>query len=155
MRHAYFGRKLSRTKNERQQLFRNLLRALIAHGAITTTVAKAKSVAPAMEKMITKAKVGTEVAKRAIFADLGGDKEHTQMLMDMAKTRFANRTSGFTRLIKLGARSGDAAEMVQLSFVDAPIVEVKKEVPVKKEEKTKPVKKEVKPKVVKKPAAKK
>ncbi len=154
MRHAYFGRKLHRTTNERQQLFRNLLRALIAHGKVITTLAKAKSVAPAMEKLITKAKSGTEAARRGVFADLGGDKESTKALMDMAKTRFSPRTSGFTRVIKLGARQGDAAEMVELSFVDAPVVvEAKKEI-VKSKEKVKPEKAQ-KPKVVKKTTAKK
>ncbi len=152
MRHAYFGRKLHRTTNERQQLFRNLLRALIAHGSIKTTIAKAKSVVPAMEKLITKAKSGTEAAKRELFADLGGDKQSTQMLLDMAKTRFAARSSGYTRLVKLGSRQGDAAEMVELSFVDAPIViEPKKEI-VKKKAEAKPEK--AAKKVVKKPTKK-
>lgn len=154
MRHAIFGRKLHRTKNERQQLFRNLLRALIAHGRLTTTIAKAKSVQPTMEKLITKAKTGTEHARRGILADLGGDKESTQSLMGMAKTRFNQRVSGFTRLVKLGARQGDAAEMVELSFVDAPVViEPKKEI-VKNKEEVKKVK-AAKPKVVKKTPAKK
>lgn len=120
MRHSYFGRKLSRTTNERQQLFRNLLRALIAHGSITTTMPRAKAVQPSMEKLITKAKVGNDSTKRAIFAQLG-DKDATRELLGMAQTRFEKRSSGFTRIIKLGLRTGDAAEMVQLSFVDAPV----------------------------------
>ncbi|MBI2404680.1 50S ribosomal protein L17 [Candidatus Gottesmanbacteria bacterium] len=124
MRHSYFGRKLSRTTNERQQLFRNLLRALITHGSITTTMARAKAIAPSMEKLITKAKVGNDPTKRAIFAQLG-DKDATRELLGMA--------------IKLGLRTGDAAEMVQLSFVDVPVA-----VSISVEKKEKKPKKEVK-----------
>ncbi len=121
MRHAYFGKKLSRTKNERRRLFRNLLRDLISHGKIVTTLSKAKAVQPLMEKLITKAKIGSQQKEREIFAVLT-DKEHTDRLLDMAKTRFAHRSSGFTHIIKLGFRSGDATEKVRLGFIDEEIV---------------------------------
>lgn len=153
MRHSYFGRKLSRTTNERQQLFRNLLRALIAHGTITTTIARAKAIQPAMEKLITKAKVG-EHKKREIFAALG-DKDATREIVEMGKIRFEKRSSGFTRIIKLGLRPGDAAEMVQLSFVDQPVAIVPTEiVSTKKKAILKKPKKEEKSKKPKRKTAK-
>ncbi|MBI3576438.1 50S ribosomal protein L17 [Candidatus Gottesmanbacteria bacterium] len=147
MRHSYFGRKLSRTVNERRRLFMILARELIAHGQITTTLAKAKAVQPLVEKLITRAKKGSQRDKRLVFHVLA-DKSSTTSLMEYAKTRFGSRTSGFTRIVKLGPRVGDATEEAMLSFVDAPIVTgtVISE-----------TKKEIKPptKLVKKPVAKK
>lgn len=125
MRHATFGRGLSRTVNERRRLFMNLARELIVHGQITTTLAKAKAVQPLVEKLITRAKKGKEANRRLVLAVLA-DKTITAMLMDFAKTRFVSRTSGFTRIIKLGPRLGDATESAMLSFVDAPVEKVKK-----------------------------
>lgn len=118
MKHGYFGRKLGRNKDERKRLFRNLSSALIMHGRIHTTLAKAKSIQPMVEKLITQVKRGTNGAvgevKKTLF-----DNVTYQTLADMAKTRFTTRTSGYTRIIKLGTRVGDAAEMVYLEFVDA------------------------------------
>lgn len=121
MRHSYFGRKLSRTVNERRRLFMMLARELMVRGTITTTLAKAKAVQPLVEKLITRAKKGSDVDRRRVLSVLA-DRMITKNLMDQAKTRFAARTSGFTRIVKLGPRLGDATEMVKLSFVDAPIV---------------------------------
>lgn len=98
-----------------------LARELIEHGQITTTLAKAKAVQPLVEKLITRAKKGKEADRRLVFEVLA-DKAMTATLMDFAKTRFANRTSGFTRIIKLGPRLGDATETAMLSFVDAAVV---------------------------------
>ena len=123
MRHSNFGYKLSRTKNERQQLFRNLLRALIIHGKITTTRAKAKAIVPTIEKLITKAKEGSEEKRRAALSVLV-DKKVTAQLWEMGKTQFANRQSGFTQIIRLGLRRGDATEEVQLRFVDEAVAMV-------------------------------
>lgn len=117
MRHGYFGKQLSRTKNERRILFRNLARELILHGKIITTKAKAKAVQPIVEKLITKAKSGTDEKKREIYSVLT-DSSIVQMLASDAKHRFVNRSSGFTRIIKLGPRRGDGAEEVILSFID-------------------------------------
>lgn len=125
MRHATFGRGLSRTVNERRRLFMILARELIEHGQITTTLAKAKAVQPLVEKLITRAKKGSESDRRLVFEVLA-DKKITAQLMDFAKTRFAKRTSGFTRIIKLGPRLGDATEEAMLSFVDAAVEKIKK-----------------------------
>lgn len=106
--------KLSRTKNERRRLFQGLARDLIIYGSIRTTLGKAKAVKPIIEKLVTLAKKGSvrEVAKMLASRDI------EKKLNDDAKTRFAKRTSGFTRIIKLGKRLGDATEEVLLQFVD-------------------------------------
>ncbi len=121
MRHAVFGKKLSRTKNERRRLFAGLVRDLILRNGITTTIAKAKAVQPLIEKLITKAREGSEVNRRRVDAVIT-DRKITAQLFDEAKTRFAARTSGFTRIIKLGKRKGDATDIALLSFVDEKVV---------------------------------
>jgi large subunit ribosomal protein L17 len=149
MRHAYFGRKLSRTKNERRRLFQNLERSLLIHGSVTTTLAKAKAFQPIIEKLITKAKSGTNAALIQIRKELV-DRESVQLLLADAKTRFNGRNSGYTSIVKLGKRQSDASEMALIRFVDAKIeksaivatekkekVTGTKEKTVKKTEKTK------------------
>lgn len=118
MRHAVFGRKLNRTVDERRRLFMILLRSLFGSGKIVTTVAKAKAVRPMAEKLITKAKSATRSDMRQIRKVLA-DRVTVGILMDWAKTRFTKRTSGFTRMVRVGRRLGDASETVELSFVDA------------------------------------
>ena len=114
MRHSVFGRKLSRTKNERRRLLQGLARDVIVRGSIRTTLAKAKAVQPMVEKLVTLAKKGSfkEIEKSLASKDI------EKLLAGDAKTRFANRNSGFTRIIKLGKRLGDATEEVFLQFVD-------------------------------------
>lgn len=121
MRHSVFGRKLSRTKNERRRLFAGLLRDLILHNAISTSIAKAKAVQPIVDKLITKAKLGKDSDRRNVTAVLI-DRKLTEKLFDDANTRFSTRNSGYTRIIKLGKRKSDATEMCMLSFVDENIV---------------------------------
>ncbi len=145
MRHRVFGRKLSRNTNERRRLFMVLSRELIARGQIKTTLAKAKAVQSMVEKLITKAKRGSASSKRQMYKVLA-DGESVQALLAWAKTRFSARSSGFTRIVKLGARAGDASEEVFFSFVDpAPAIVPQ---PLEKKEEKKPAKIE-KPKVVK------
>lgn len=156
MKHGYFGRKLSRTNNERRRLFMVLIRDLVTKGSIRTTLAKAKAVQPLVDSVITSVKKGTNASlshARKVLAD----EKVLSVLTDMTKTRFAKRTSGYTRIIRLGLRRGDAAEAVQFEFVDpapvaAEVVKTKKiaEAPKKVEEAAvvskKPVKKTVKSK---------
>jgi len=156
MRHSVFGRNFSRTSDERKRLFTGLVRSLLISDSIVTTLAKAKAVQPMVEKLVTRAKLGKQSDLRRIMRTIP-DREIAKRLMEDAKTRFAGRNGGYTRIIKLGKREGDATEMVQFSCVDTRVVtEViapkKKEVgpvekAVKKEEK--PKKQEVK-KTVKK-----
>lgn len=163
MRHGYFGKKLSRNTNERRRLLMVLARQLIRYGSIETSLTKAKAVQPMVEKLITKAKAGTHVSQQQMMKNLA-DPSSVQTLLSWAPTRFANRNSGFTRIIKLGTRLGDGTEKVALSFVDpAPIVtpqtalekkESKKEVKAAKPRERKS--KAIKPKrTVKKTSAKK
>lgn len=119
MRHSVFGRKFSRTKNERRRLFQGLARDFIRRGSIRTTLAKAKAVQPLVEKLVSHAKKAnsSNVHGRQIRKVLA-DKATEKFLLADALTRFAARTSGFTRIVKLGPRMGDAAEEVMLQFVD-------------------------------------
>lgn len=121
MRHGIFGKQLSRTANERKSLIRNIMRSLILHGAIKTTKAKAQATQRAIEKLITKAKKHTDAAKRDVLATLP-DKEVVKHFYSMVETRFANRTSGYTRIVKIGVRLGDSSEQVILGFVDEEVV---------------------------------
>ncbi len=143
MRHAVFGRKFSRTKNERRRLLQGLVRDVIVRGSIKTTVAKAKAVQPLVEKLVTKAKKGDRASKIQLGKVIDHDLIEKQLLND-AKTRFGSRQSGFTRIVRLGSRTGDAAEEVLLQFVDERIVA---EVVAPKEEKA-----AVKTKSIKEPA---
>lgn len=129
MRHRVFGKQLSRTKNERRRLLQGLARELILRGSITTTIAKAKAVQPMVEKLVTRARAGsTESIKRVL-----SDWQSMRLLLSDAKTRFGTRTSGFTRIVKLGSRAGDSAEKVLLQFVDPRAIPEKK--PVEKKTK--------------------
>lgn len=152
MRHSYYGKKLSRTKNERRRLFQGLARDMILRGRITTTLAKAKAVQPLIEKIITNAKKGTNAGVNEVRKVLA-DKKSVDAFLKDAKTRFADRTSGYTRIIKLGIMRSDASNMATLSFVDerveTDVIPMKKG--NKKEGKVegKKVKIEKKPKIVK------
>jgi large subunit ribosomal protein L17 len=123
MRHRYFGRKFSRTKNERHRLFLGLLRDLIIHGRIITTLSKAKAVQPLIEKMISKAKKAKDDTGASLYVIRRtlSDKAVIKHLLEDAKYRFVSRSSGFTRIIKIGPRLGDTAHKVVLEFVDAPV----------------------------------
>lgn len=145
MRHSVFGRKFSRTKNERKRLLQGLVRDLLLRGAIRTSLPKAKAAQPMIEKLITKAKDGSRASLNQIEKVLASkDIEHA--LIADAKTRFGNRTSGFTRIIHLGKRLGDATEEVLFQLVDEKVIA---EVVKPKVEEKKPVKKSVR-KAVKK-----
>ena len=155
MRHGVFGKQLSRSKNERRRLRQNLLRDLFKRGAIVTTKAKAQSVRGLAEKIITKAKNGSEQKKREVIAELT-DKNIVEILWERARVQFKNRSSGFTRVSIMGQRRGDAATSVTLSFVDEEVkkVESKASETAKKIETKKEVK-GVKEKTVKKKSTKK
>lgn len=127
MLHGVFGRKLKRNKDQRRRLFMQLSREMFMHGRVKTTIAKAKAVQPLVEKLVTKAKGATNADIMEIKKSMS-DAAAEKQLLEMAKTRFSKRTSGFTRIVKLGKRMGDSSEMVFLEFVDAaPVKEVKAE----------------------------
>lgn len=118
MKHGYYGRKLGRNKDERRRLFMILTRSLIESGRVKTTLAKAKAIQPMVDKLITKAKSGASGSLNAAWGVLS-DVDSYKKLLGFAKTRFTTRNSGYTRIIKLGTRVGDASDMVYLEFVDA------------------------------------
>jgi large subunit ribosomal protein L17 len=117
MRHQRSGKKLGRTSAHRKALYSNLAGALIEHGRIETTEAKAKAVKPLAEKMITLGKRGDLHARRQALASLRSNDVVHRLFADVAP-RFADRAGGYTRIVKLGPRQGDAADMVYLEFVD-------------------------------------
>jgi large subunit ribosomal protein L17 len=123
MRHRMAGRRLSRSTGHRKALFRNLIRDLFIHERITTTEAKARSVRPEAERLITKAKRGLAMegnrvhAQRQVVSYLN-DKTVAKKVFDVFGPRYAERPGGYTRMVKLGKRQGDAAEMVVLELVD-------------------------------------
>src|SRR5919198_3678476 len=117
MRHHRAGKKLGRDSAHRKALYANLAGSLIEHGRIKTTEAKAKAVKPFAEQMITLGKRGDLAARRQAIAELRSQDVVHQLFADVAP-RFADRPGGYTRIVKLGPRNGDAAEMVYLELVD-------------------------------------
>ncbi|MBT6257984.1 MAG: 50S ribosomal protein L17 [Alphaproteobacteria bacterium] len=111
------GRKLNRTSQHRQMLFRNMSQALIRHEQIVTTLAKARELRPVVEKLITLGKRGDLHARRQAFARLR-DNDMTSKLFEVLGKRYADRNGGYTRIIKAGHRYGDAASMAVIEFVD-------------------------------------
>jgi large subunit ribosomal protein L17 len=117
VRHRKAGRKLGRDAAQRRALYSNIASALIEHGRIKTTEAKAKEVRPIVEEMITLGKRGDVAAHRQAVAFLRS-KEIAHVLFSEVAPRFAERQGGYTRIIKIGPRQGDAARMVYLELVD-------------------------------------
>jgi len=117
MRHRVHGRKLGRTSSHRKALFRNQLTALFTHERIITTVPKAKELRPIAERMVTLARTGTLAARRRVGAMIS-DKEIARRLFDEIAPRFADRPGGYTRIMRLGRRHGDNAELAIIEFID-------------------------------------
>ena len=117
MRHARSGKKLGRDSAHRKALYSNLAGALITHGRIETTEAKAKAVRPYAEKLITLGKRGDLHARRQAMAALRSNDVVHKLFADIAP-RFSERNGGYTRVVKLGPRQGDAAQMALLELVD-------------------------------------
>jgi large subunit ribosomal protein L17 len=170
MRHAVKGRKLGRTTSHRTALFRNQLQSLMESERIITTLPKAKELRPIAEKVITRGKHGTVHDRRWALQWLL-KRELVKKVFDEIAPRFTERPGGYLRIVKLGPRQGDGAEMAVLELVEreaaaAPAeapkeTKAKKEPKPKKEAKEKPAKekpaKEAKPKKAagdKKPAKK-
>lgn len=151
MKKRVFGRKLGRERDSRRALFRSLVRSLFEHGQIKTTRAKAKAIQPEVDRILSIAKKGDITAQRRVFARLGNDKQTTKKAFSATKLAFKGRSSGFTRIVNLGARRGDNVEVVRLEFVE----NIFPPTPKKKETKKKTVKKAAKTKGTKKTKAKK
>ncbi|OQY49127.1 MAG: 50S ribosomal protein L17 [Anaerolineaceae bacterium 4572_78] len=117
MRHRVAGRKLGRKSAQRKALLRGLATELIRHGKIQTTEAKAKSVQPVVEKLITLAKRGDLHARRLVAGRLY-DPAILQKLFDELAQIYESRHGGYTRIYKLGPRKGDGAPMAFIELVD-------------------------------------
>jgi large subunit ribosomal protein L17 len=117
LRHRKSGRKLGRDSAHRKALYANLAGALIEHGRIRTTEAKAKEVRPIVEEMITLGKRGDLAAHRQAVAFLRSKAAAHKLFADVAP-RFSDRPGGYTRIVKIGPRQGDAAQMAYLELVD-------------------------------------
>lgn len=124
MRHRVAGRKLGRSKDERVALRRILIKQLFEHERIRTTEAKAKAIRSQAEKLITLAKRGNQKgdaamvhARRLVAARLS-DPKIVKKLFDDIAPRYVERQGGYTRILKLGLRQGDAAEMALIELVE-------------------------------------
>ena len=124
MRHAVAGYKLGRTKGARIALRRNLIKQFFTHERIKTTKAKAAAIRGEAERLITLARNSAnssdseKVAARRLAVSKLGDDQLIKRLFDEIAPRFASRNGGYTRVIKLGPRLGDSAEMVILELVE-------------------------------------
>lgn len=116
MRKNVFGRKLSRDKNERKALFKSLMSSLVIHEKIETTEAKAKAIRPEIEKLVTKAKKGSNSAKLVLEKSLS--RPAFEKMVKEIGPRFNKRQGGYVRLIKLGRRFGDDSPTVIIEWVD-------------------------------------
>ena len=115
MRHRVSGRKLDLPTDQRMALLKGLVRSLIQHDKISTTETRAKEVRVIAEKVITRAKDNTLHSRREARRILN-DEDLVKRLFDTVAPKFAERPGGYTRMIKLGARRGDAAPMVRLEL---------------------------------------
>jgi len=119
MRHRKDHRKLSRTREHRKALLRNLVTSLIAHERIETTLAKAKEARRLGERMITFAKRGDLASRRHVARFVHGE-DNVKKLFDTVAPWYETRNGGYTRILKLGRRLGDAGEMALLELVKSP-----------------------------------
>lgn len=133
MRKKVFGRKLNRNRRSRTALFRSLSKAMIMHGSIKTTRAKAKALEPELDRLMGLVAEGSLASRRQALSMLANDRKVTDMLFEKYASLAQSRKSGFTTSALLPPRRGDSAEMMQISWVEVPVSE--KEVVEKKEEK--------------------
>lgn len=117
MRHGKKGNHLGRTDSHRKAMLSNMASSLIIHKRIETTLAKAKELRKYVEPLLTRAKEDTTHNRRIAFSYLN-DKESTKELFGVVSDKIADRPGGYTRIIKLGARLGDAAEVALIELVD-------------------------------------
>ena len=117
MRHNISGRKLNRTSSHRKAMFSNMVNALIKHEQITTTLPKAKELRPIIEKMVTLSRQNDLHSRRQAISKLQ-DNDMVKKLFEVLGPRYAERTGGYTRIIKAGFRYGDSAPMAVIEFVD-------------------------------------
>ncbi len=130
MRHLKSGRKLNRSMSHRSALYRNLVASLMTYDRIRTTDAKAKEVRRFADRMVTLGKEGTLAARRRAAAFMRSPSAVSRLFADVAP-RFSDRAGGYTRIVKLGFRPGDAAQMsmIELTGSSATVETAKKKRP--------------------------
>jgi len=116
MRHCKKGRKLNRSLGHRKALYRNLVSSLVKHEKIETTLAKAKAIKGKVERLVTVARKGDLPARRRLLKVFYA-KELVEKMLKEIGPRFKSRSGGYTRIVKLGPRSSDKAEMARLEFL--------------------------------------
>ena len=136
MKHRLKGKKLNRTSSHRKALLKNLAQALIKHEQILTTLIKAKSLKPVVDKLITIGKKGDLHARRQAITKLGNTKLVAKIFDVLAK-RYEKRNGGYSRVIRAGFRYGDDAPMAIIELVDRDAEAKKVDLKKKTEEKTK------------------
>ncbi len=117
MKHRIKGKKLNRSSSHRKALFKNMAQAIIKHEQIITTLPKAKTMKPIIDKLITLAKKGGLHSRRQAFSKLRDNKMVTK-LFEILASRYADRKGGYTRVLKAGYRYGDSAAMAVIELVD-------------------------------------
>jgi large subunit ribosomal protein L17 len=115
--HRVTGRRLGRTSSHRLHMLANLAVAIIRYERVKTTEAKAKEVRGVVDRMIVTAKRGNLAARRSLVAEIPHEPLIVDKLMGEIATKYAERSSGFTRIVKIGERLGDAAPIVQIELV--------------------------------------
>jgi large subunit ribosomal protein L17 len=115
--HRIGGRKLGRKQGPRLALYKNLTVSVLRYERVKTTEAKAKEIRGRVERMITLAKRGDLSARRAVLAEFPNEPLVVTKLFDEIAPKYADRNSGFTRIVKIGQRQGDAAAIVQIELV--------------------------------------
>ncbi len=117
MAHGVDGRKLGRKTGPRKALYRNLIVAILRYEQVKTTEARAKEIRGQVERVITLAKDGSLPARRRILAELPDEPLVVDKLFKEIAPKYGDRTSGYTRIVRLGQRAGDAAPIVQIELV--------------------------------------
>lgn len=117
MRHHNNVRKFGRNKNQRNALIKGLVLSLIKHGKIQTTEAKAKELRPVVEKLITKANIGTLSSKKLVISRIYGRTSEANKLINEIAPKYKERKGGYTRITKLPRRAGDASKMAIIEFI--------------------------------------
>jgi large subunit ribosomal protein L17 len=121
MRHLKRTAKLGRTGEHRNAMLANLVCSLIKHKRVQTTLAKAKAARSVAEKMVTLGKGGTVADRRLAAARLRNDEDATKILFNELAPVFKERRGGYTRIVRLNQRQGDAAQLAILEWVDTPV----------------------------------
>lgn len=117
MAHRIGGRKLGRKHGPRMSLYRNLVVAILRYEQVKTTEARAKEIRGQVDRVISLAKEGSLTARRRVVSELPDEPLVIDKLFNEIAPRYGDRTSGFTRIVRIGPRPGDAAPIVQIELV--------------------------------------